>query len=159
MLPKLTILSIIALITINSKAYADLSPNPWLEPNDKETVEEIYNKSNQKNNTSRAQYIPEATSEIDISKKSVKRIKKNKDSGGFFGSLFSGKSEKKEPLANTPPEDTDSTPKNNDILGIQSGVNSVKKSIDNTIQKTSNFYDRTIKNFQAGIKNLSKTLK
>lgn len=154
---KLTILSIVA-VTIGTNAYADLSPNPWAEPNDKETIEEIYQKSNKSNNNGRAQYIPERTSEVDISKKRVTRIRK-KNNGFSFGGLFSSnKSESPAQQPSTPQPQT-SDKSDNDIFGIKSGVDYVKKGIDDTIEKTNNFYDRTMRNFQSSVKSLSKTLK
>lgn len=169
MSPKLTTLSIIALLIISTKAYADLSPNPWLEPNSKEDIEQIY-KNNRKASTGRTQYTPDATPEIDISHTQKSYTPpKSKGFGSKLKGLFS-KDEKELPAPpkNLPPQNiqtetlssqpvlsiTDSDP-----FGIQGTVNSIKRGVNTTINKTTNLYNHAKKSIQSGVKTLSRQLK
>lgn len=55
------------ILSLCETAHAQLSANPWLDPNSSEEVEKVYKKSQKKQNHSVTSYTPEAPTTIDQS--------------------------------------------------------------------------------------------
>lgn len=168
--PKLITLSITALLIISAKAYADLSPNPWLEPNDKEAIESIYHKKHKNTNTGRTQYTPDAAPEIDLNRKTTYKTDEPKETEGIgakLKGLFSKNKEEKlpEPPKSVPPQnlqqESPSSPSivDEDTSGLRDTVNAIKRGINNTWAKTNRLYNRAQSSLKSNIKNLSRKLK
>jgi len=162
---KLITLSITALLMIGSKAYADLSPNPWLIPNDKDAIKEIYNKNQKRQNTARTEYREEAAPEIDLSrniKESQDIQQEEKGIGSKLKGVFS--KDKQESL----PKPPKSLPKQNikpatassptlldeDAFGFDGVMSSIKRGINNVWKKTVYYYNRAKRSLQISIRKL-----
>ena len=79
-----------------SAAFADLSPNPWLEANDEEDLKEVYAKNRKHHNNNMAGYTSEGETLIDRSHAYVELPQDDeKENSGFLGKL-SGSFKKKE---------------------------------------------------------------
>ena len=160
-------LSIISFLIIGTKAYADLSPNPWLIPNDKETINQIYNKKNQRANKARTVYQEEAAPEIDLGPKEdqSQNIESEQESLSLkLKDIFSKDKQEKlpSPPKKLPPQNIKPNAKTSpsvledDAFGFDGVIGSVKRGLNRVWNKTVYYYNRAKRSLQLSIRKLSR---
>lgn len=95
MLKRLWLISA-ALCWFATAAFAELSPNPWLEANDEEDLKEVYAKNKKRNNHNMAGYAAEDETLIDRSHAYVELPQDEKEEDNSFLGKVSNSFKKKE---------------------------------------------------------------
>lgn len=165
------------LLSANAQAKTVLSPNPWVEPNDKETINEIYQKNQQKNNQAAASYVPETSVEIDVSRKIQKTTRNvaapQKQNSGMISkikNMFTKEPEATPPqkAAQLPPQKlspqsqqnrSDNIYEDRDIFGLKKTTNNIKNNLNRALAQTRNLANKTLRSAKASLNNLSRQLK
>ena len=155
---KKQILIILLCLIINiPTTEAQLSYNPWLDPNDEENIKEVYDKQLKKNNNNQANYIPQEHTTIErIEKTHVTKEKaqsSNNKSDSDFMQKISNMLSNDEKTTSQPKQKTGlwnkpTSRSSSGSLSTEAFSNKAKSAVNNFTRPISNGFTNLIKKFE-----------